>query len=139
MRIAIIASALALVAGANAALSPREAEPTADLSEKLQESYDLIVQIASIVFPEVCKSCLEIWRAVFLKTDLESQKTPSKDQFLTQFLNRSCQDGISAVIEKQKEPAYEYNEFTKESICKCWGTVSLSKSHHAFITGTDLK
>ncbi|KAF7528335.1 hypothetical protein PCG10_000943 [Penicillium crustosum] len=101
MRIAIIASALALVAGANAALSPREAEPTADLSEKLQESYDLIVQIASIVFPE---------------------KTPSKDQFLTQFLNRSCQDGISAVIEKQKEPAYEYNEFTKESICKCWGT-----------------
>lgn len=60
MRFAIIASALALVAGANAALSPREVEPIPDLSEKLQESYNLIIQIATIVFPEVCKSSPEI-------------------------------------------------------------------------------
>ncbi|KAJ5699411.1 hypothetical protein N7536_002424 [Penicillium majusculum] len=106
MRFAIIASALALVAGANAALSPREVEPIPDLSEKLQESYNLIIQIATIVFPE---------------------KTASVDPFMTPFTTPNCRDGIPAVIKKNNYQlhganVYEYTQFEKESICKCWGS-----------------
>lgn len=63
---------------------------------------------------------------------------------MTPFTTPNCRDGIPAVIKKNNYQlhganVYEYTQFEKESICKCWGSVSLSKSHHAFILGTNLQ